>query len=288
MSQNVPPLGWGPNGGGFQGQPGTYGMGMHPDSFQAYSAGAAAIHGHQPPASWAATGSQQEHMNRAMAGARGSQPEWQSEALPGHMGSGGDKAHMSTLSQPFFGSYPSPQHTEPSSREYGNSGMIPPGYQDAQHYQTPAEKFHSHSPQSMVDHPRFQSYPVSRSQSQHAPKDPALHGFSPLQHAQSQYQQQHTIRTHSGSDVPHGWAGGQGQHGGNQPNPLAQINPNQFIPHHMHDGPAGFSEPAPAHQMSYLPSNHYQTQSVEGPGRPAGSQFVSGPWAATPPSSGQS
>ncbi|CAG8103287.1 unnamed protein product [Penicillium salamii] len=286
---NIRPTAWGNNGGGFQGQPDAYNMGIHPDTYQGYPPGAAAMHGNQPPATWTVTGNQQEHMNRVMAGERASQPQWQSEVPPGHMGTVGDKVHTSTLSQPFYGSYPSPQHTEQSPREYGNRGMVPPGYQDPQQYQPAVEKFPSHSPQSMVDQARFQSYPVSRTKSQHTPKDPALQGFSPLQQAQTQYQQQHLIRTHSGSEVPNVWSGGQGQHGSNQhPNPLAQISPNQFVPRHQmgHEGSNGYPDTTHAHQMPYLQSNHYPMQSAEGTGRPTGSQFVSGPWTSTPPSSG--
>lgn len=289
MAQNATPSAWGHNGGGYQAQPDPYNMGFPVDMFQGYPASAAAMHGNQPPASWAVTNSQQEQLNRQLSGARIPQPQWPSEVQSGHPGVSGGKAPMSTLQQPFYGSYPSPQHAEQPSSEHGSRAYVPSVRQEAQAYQSPVENFSNHSPQSMVDQARFQGYPVSRSQSQHNQKDPALQGFSPLQQAQSQYQQQHMIRTNSGSEIPHPWPGGQGQHGSNQhPNPLTQASPNHYVTQHQmgHDGSGRFPDTTQAHQMPYHQPNQYPIQSVEDTGRSSGSQFVSGPWAATPPASG--
>ncbi|KAJ5357710.1 hypothetical protein N7541_004868 [Penicillium brevicompactum] len=289
MAQNATQPAWGHNGGGYQAQPDPYNMSIHPELFQGYPASATAMHGHQPPASWAMTNSQQEQMNRQLGGARIPQQQWPSEFQPGHTGASGGKHPMSTLQQPFYGSYQSPQRTEQHSSEYGSRALAPSVHQEAQQYQSSPEKFSNHSPQSMVDQARFQGYPGSRSQSQHNQKDPALQGFSPLQQAQTKYQQQHMIRTHSGSEVPHPWPGGPVSHGNNQHhNMLAQASPNHYAPQHQmgHDGTAGYPDSTHAHQMPYLQSTHYPMQSVEGTGRSSGSQFVSGPWAATPPSSG--
>jgi hypothetical protein len=283
LGQNVSPSAWG-NNAGFQGQPGTYNLNRHQESLQGYPTGAA-MHGHQPPASWTVTNNQQGEMTRGMVGGAG-QPQWQAEMQAGHLNAAGDAGHTSALSQPFFGSYSSRQHAEQSSREFDRRPSNPSNPQEGSHYQQ-LQTFAGHSPQSMVDQARFQGYPVSRPLSQQPSADPALQGFSPLQHAQSQYQQQHLLRAQSGSDIPHAWSGNQGQQGSPQHhNPLAQIGTNQHIPQQQiaHGGPAGFPETAHVHQMPYLQSGNYPVQSSEQMARGASSQFVSGPWTSTPPS----
>jgi hypothetical protein len=274
LGQSLSPSAWSNNAGGYQGQPGAYNMGHHPESFQGFSAGAA-MHGVQPPASWTVTSSQHGEMNRGMVGA--AQPQWQAELQTGH---------QPGLSQPLFGSYSSPHHAEQSSREFNRRASNASLHQEGQPYQQ-LDNFSGHSSQSMVDPTRFQGYTASRSLSQQAATDPALQGFSPLQHAQNHYQQQHMMRPQSGPELPH-WSGGQGQGSPQHHNPLVQIGSNQYLSQHQlgHGGPAGFPETAHVHQMPYVQSGNYSDQSPQEMGRAAGSQSVSEPWNPTPPSSG--
>lgn len=246
VAHNISPSSWGHNESESPGKLNAYNMSNHPDSLQGYPpTHAAVMHGYQPPASWTVT--QPHQINRAMAGPIAHQAQW-TEEQPGHMPTSVDGPHSFALPQTFYGSYSSPQHAEQSSREYASRTSNLSFHQEAQQYQP---------------HP-----------------NPALQGFSPLQQVQSQYQQQYMIPTHSQPGAPRAWSGEQGQQEGHQ---------HQSLPQYpmAHGGPAGFYGPPNVPQMPYMPhdpASHPQSQSVEETARPAGSQFVSGPWTSTPAS----
>ncbi|CAG8160730.1 unnamed protein product [Penicillium nalgiovense] len=292
MGQNIPSSAWGNNQGTYQGHQSGYNMTQHAQSFQGFSADPAGLHNHQQPASWTITSNPQGQMTRSMDGGSDSQPPWQLE-LQGHLNASGEGApvnlHPSTIPKPFFGSYSSNQHAEPSSEEYSRRVSNPSLIREGQHYQTSAESFPNHSTHSMVEQGRFgQSQPDPRSHLQHTPTDPALQGFSPLQHVQSQYQQQHMIRKQSEPHQANFAQGHQQYH-----NPMAQVNVNQYISQHQF-GPSGdstkFSEIGHVHQAPYHQSSHYPEHLEHSPGetgKTSGSRFVGGPWTSVPPSAGQ-
>lgn len=293
MGPSISSSTWGNNPGTYQGHPSSYNMAQHAQSFQGFSADPAGLHSHQPPASWTITSNPQGQMARSMDGASKSQPQWQLESQQGHLNASGEGAsmnlHPSTMSEPFFGSYSSNQHAEPSSGESARRVSNPSLVREGQPYQTSAESFSHHSPHSMIDQGRFgQGQPDPRSHSQHTPTDPALQGFSPLQHVQSQYQQQHMIRKQSVSHQANLAQGHQQYH-----NPMAQVNVNQYVSQHQFGpsgGPTGFSETAHVHQVPYHQSGHYPEHLEHSQGetrRGSESHFVSGPWTSIPPSAGQ-
>ncbi|KGO77715.1 WW/Rsp5/WWP [Penicillium italicum] len=210
------------------------------------------------------------------------QPDMAREGVPMNL-------HLSTMPKPLFGSYSSNQKVEPSSGEFAHRASNASLVREGQPYQTSAEGFPNHSTDSMVDHGRFgQGQPDQGSHPQHALTDPALQGFSPLQHVQSQYQQQHMIRKQSGS---HQANLAQGHH--HYHNQTAQVGFNQYGSQHQFGhsgGPTGFSGTAHVHQIPYHQSSHYPEHVKHSPGetgRGSESHFVSGPWTSTPPSAGQ-
>ncbi|CAG8890606.1 unnamed protein product [Penicillium egyptiacum] len=293
MGQSISSSALGNNPGTYQGPPSGYNMTQHAQSFQGFSADPAGLHSHQAPAPWTITSSSQGQMARSMDGASDSQPQWQLESQQGHLNASGEAApmnlHPSAMPKPFFRSYTSSQHAEPASEEFArrvsNASLVGEG----QPYQTSAESFPNHSPHSMVEQGRFgQSQPDPRSHSQHTPSDPALQGFSPLQHVQSQYQQQHMIRKQSGSHQANFAQRHQQYY-----KPMAQVNVNQYVSQHQFGssgGPTAFPETVHGHQAPYHQSSHYPEHLEHPPGetgRPSESRFVSGPWTSTPPSPGQ-
>ncbi|KAJ5194262.1 hypothetical protein N7491_001598 [Penicillium cf. griseofulvum] len=293
IGQSISSAAWGNNPGTYQGHPSSYNMTQHAQSFQRLSADPAGLHNQQPPASWTITNNPQGQIANSVRVAPNSQPRWQLEPQQGHLNAPGESVsmnlHPSTLPKPFFGPYSSNQHTEQSSREFARraSNLSPDG--EGQPYQTSVDSFPSHSPHSMLDQGRFgQSQPDPRSHSQHSHADPALQGFSPLQHVQSQYQQQHMIRTQPGSHQAILAQGHQQYH-----NPLAQVGSNHYFSQHQSgpgSGPAGFNEATHVHQVPYDQSSHYPDYlepSQGKTGRVSESHFVSGPWTSTPPSAGQ-
>ncbi|KAJ5790878.1 WW/Rsp5/WWP [Penicillium psychrosexuale] len=292
IGQSISSSMWGNNSGTYQGNPGSYNMTQHAQSFQGFSADPVGLHNHQPPASWAITSNPQGEMARSMGGASDSQPQWQLEPQQGHLNGSGEgvpmNLHPSNMPKPFFGSYSSNQHADPSSREFARRVSNPSLVQEGQPYQTSAENFHNHSPHSMVEQGRFGQGEDPRSHSQRTTSDPALQGFSPLQHVQSQYQQQHMIRKQSG---PHQVNIAQGHQ--QYQNPIAQVGANQYVSQHQfgpNGGPTGFPETTHVQQVPYHQSSHYPEHIEHSPGetrRGSESHFVSGPWTSTPPSTGQ-
>ncbi|CRL18337.1 WW/Rsp5/WWP [Penicillium camemberti] len=294
MGQNISSV-WGNNPGIYQGHPNGYNMTQHTQSIQGFSADPAGLHGHQPPASWAISSNSQEQMARSMDEASDSQPQWQLESQQSHSNASGEGVPInlrpSTMSKPFFGSYSSNQNVEPSSGEFARRTSNASLVREGQPYQTSAESFSNNLPHSMVDQGRFgQGQPDPRFHPQHPPADPALQGFSPLQHVQSQYQQQHMIRKQPGSHQANLAQNHQQYH-----NPMAQVNFNQYVSQNQHQfgpsgGPTGFPETAPVHQVPHQQSSHYPEHVKSSPGetgRRSESHFVSGPWTSTPPSAGQ-
>ncbi|KAJ5373031.1 hypothetical protein N7517_005037 [Penicillium concentricum] len=286
MGQSISSSAWGNNSGTYQGHPSGYNMMQHAQSFQGFSADPAGLHSQQPPASWKIANNPQGQMASSMRGASTSQPQWQLESQQGHLNAPGEG---STLHKPFFGSYSSTQHTEQSSGEYPRRGSNPSLVREGQSYQNSVDSFPNHSPQSMLDQGRFgQGQPDPRSNSQQSHADPALQGFSPLQHVQSQYQQQHMIRTQPGAHQGNLAQGYQQYH-----NPLAQVGVKQYFSQHQSgpgSGPAGFPETTHVNQVPHDQSSHYPEHlehSQGKTGRGSESQFVSGPWTSTPPSAGQ-
>ena len=253
-------------------------MTQHAQSFQGFSADPVGLHT-QPPVSWAV--SSNPRGERSMGGASDSQLQWRLESQQGHLNGSGEgvpmNSHPSNMPKPFFGSYSSNQHADQSSREFArrvsNSSLV----QEGQPYQNSAH--------SMVEQGRFgQGQPDPRSHSQLTTSDPALQGFSPLQHVQSQYQQQHMIRKQPGSHQANIAQGHQQYH-----NPIAQASANQYVSQHQFGpsgGPTNFPETAHTQQAPYQQSSHYPDSPGE-TGRGSESHFVSGPWTATPPSTGQ-
>ncbi|CAI7651610.1 unnamed protein product [Penicillium glandicola] len=292
MGQSIPSSAWGNNPGTYQGNPSSYNMAQHAQSFQGFSADPGGLHNHQPPASWTITSNTQGQMARSMGEASASQPQWKFESQQGHLNALGGgvpmNPHQSSRSKPFFGSYSSNQHAERSSEEFARRASNASVVREGQLYQTSVESFPNHSPHSMVDQGRFgQGQPDARSRSQHSPTDPALQGFSPLQHVQSQYQQQHMIRTQSGSHQANMAPGRHQYH-----NPLAQVGVNQYLPQNQvgpSGGPPGFTETAHVHQAPYQQPSHYPENLGHSQETRRGSEshFVSGPWTSTPPSVGQ-
>ncbi|KAJ5963914.1 uncharacterized protein N7479_003790 [Penicillium vulpinum] len=295
MGQSISSPAWGNNPGTYQGHSSGYNIPQHAQPFQGVSTDPAGLHIHQPPASWGITKNPQGQMQmtRSVGGDSVSQPQWQLESQQGHSNAPGEgvpmNLHPSTLPKPFFGSYSPHQDAEPSSGEFVRRASNPTLVREGQAYQTSMESFPNHSPHAIAEQGRFgQGQPGTRSHSQHSSMDPLLQGFSPLQHVQSQYQQQHMIRTQTGSHQVNLTQGHQQYH-----NPLVQVGANQYLSQHQFgpgSGPAGFPETAQAHQVPYHQSSHYpehreQTQGETG--RSSESHFVSGPWASTPPSAGQ-
>ncbi|KAF7530305.1 hypothetical protein PCG10_003676 [Penicillium crustosum] len=224
-----------------------------------------------------------------------SQPQWKLESQQGHSNASGEGVPMnlrpSPMSKPFFGSYSSNQHVEPSSGEFARRTSNASVVREGQPYHTSAESSSNNLPHSVVDQGRFgQGQSDPRFHSQHPPADPALQGFSPLQHVQSQYQQQHMIRKQPGSHQAN-LAQGHQQY----QNPMAQVNFNQYISQNQHrfgpsGGPTGFPETALAHQVPHQQPSHYSEPVKSSPGeigRRSEAHFVSGPWTSTPPSAGQ-
>lgn len=290
MGQSISSSAWGNNPSTYQGHPSGYNMTQHAQSFQAFSADPAGLHGHQPPASWTITSNPQGQMARSMDGTSDPQPQWQLESQQGHLNASGEgvpmNLHPSTMPKPLFGSYSSNQNAEPSSGEFARRASNISIVREGQPYQTSADSFPNHSTHSMGDQGRFgQGQLDPRSHSQHALTDPALQGFSPLQHVQSQYQQQHMIRKQSGSHQVNLAQGHQQYH-----NPMSF---NQYGSQHQFGhsgGPTGFPETAHVHQVPYHQSSHYPEHVKHSPGetgRDPESHFVSGPWTSTPPSAGQ-
>ncbi|KGO46808.1 WW/Rsp5/WWP [Penicillium expansum] len=293
MGQSISSSAWGNNPSTYQGHPSGYNMTQHAQSFQAFSADPAGLHGHQPPASWTITSNPQGQMARSMDGTSDPQPQWQLESQQGHLNASGEgvpmNLHPSTMPKPLFGSYSSNQNVEPSSGEFARRASNISIVREGQPYQTSADSFPNHSTHSMGDQGRFgQGQLDPRSHSQHALTDPALQGFSPLQHVQSQYQQQHMIRKQSGSHQVNLAQGHQQYH-----NPMAPVSFNQYGSQHQFGhsgGPTGFPETAHVHQVPYHQSSHYPEHIKHSPGetgRDPESHFVSGPWTSTPPSAGQ-
>ncbi|KAJ5171252.1 uncharacterized protein N7500_004035 [Penicillium coprophilum] len=289
IGQSIPASTWGNNPGTYQGHPGGYTTTQHAQSFQGFSANPAGLHNQQSPPSWTMTNNPQGQMANSMRGASISQPHWQFESQQGHLNA---PSENSTLHKPFFGSYSSVQHTEHTEQSSGESARRVSNASSAregQLYQNSVDSFPNHSPHSMLDQGRFgQRQPDPRSHSQHSHTDPALQGFSPLQHVQSQYQQQHMIRTQPGShqaDIPQSYP--------KYHNPLTQVGDNQHfsgLQSGSGSGPAGFPETTHVHQVPYdQPSHHPENleHSQGKAGRGSESQFVSGPWTSTPPSAGQ-
>ncbi|KAI2674896.1 hypothetical protein CBS147355_6710 [Penicillium roqueforti] len=155
IGQSISSSMWGNNSGTYQGNPGSYNMTQHAQSFQGFSADPVGLHNHQPPASWTITSNPQGEMARSIGGASDSQPQWQLEPQQGHLNGSGEgvpmNLHPSNMTKPFFGSYSSNQHAEPSSREFARRVSNPSLVQEGQPYQTSAENFHNHSPHSMVE-----------------------------------------------------------------------------------------------------------------------------------------
>ncbi|KAJ5502536.1 WW/Rsp5/WWP [Penicillium fimorum] len=285
MGQSISPSAWGNNPGSYQGHPSGYNAMQYAQSFQGFPADPTGLHSQQPPASWAITNNPQGQTASSMRGAS-SQPQWQMEPQQGHLNAPGEG---STLHKPFFGSYSSTQHTEQSSREFSRRSSNPSLAREGQPHQNSVDSFPNHSPQSMIDQGRFrQGQPGPRSHSQHSHTDPALQGFSPLQHVQSQYQQQHMIRTRPGAHQGNLAQGYQQYH-----NPLAQVGVKQYVSQHqsgLGSGQVGFPETTHVHQVPYDKSSHLPEHLEHPQGKTGGgseSQFVSGPWTSTPPSAGQ-
>ncbi|KAJ5305942.1 hypothetical protein PENANT_c015G04990 [Penicillium antarcticum] len=280
LNQGIPSAAWG-NAAPFQSYSG-FGQGYHSEPFQGFSTG--------PSASlWKGSQTPQGQMTGQMASIAISQPQWQTESQSNHSNGHGDhipmNAHSSTLSQPFFGSYSSHNGPEQSTREFPSRSSDTSLPREGQPSQLSMDGFPEHSPQSVTDQAiSSHSYPVSRSQPQHPSTDPALQGFSPLQHAQAQYQQQHMLRIHPGPGInPQSQHGQQGNINQYQ-NPLGPIGSNGYMPQQQFGhsgGGTGFSETA--HQMAYTQSSHAPGTTRQAPFE---SQFVSGPWKSTPPSSG--
>jgi hypothetical protein len=281
LGQGIPSPAWGNNSGIFQGYPSAYSMDQNPQSSQGFHAGPVLLQSQQPPESWTGSRNMQGQTARETPGTHAPQSQWQI-SQHGQFGSPSEGLHMnaqpSTIPKPIFGSFSSQQDVEPSPREFAHRTSNPPLMRDAQSYQSPEENFPGNSPHSMVDNARNgQGYPILRSHSQQAPTNPALHGFSPLQHVQSQYQRQHMIRTRS--DLP------TAQNHQQYYNPMAQGDVHQYDPQHIGHG----GGPAPhVHQMPYHQPRPYSEHSPVESGRASGTQFVSGPWTSTPPSAGQS
>ncbi|KAJ5754066.1 uncharacterized protein N7511_008219 [Penicillium nucicola] len=276
LNQGIPGTAWG-NSSSIQGYPG-FGQGYHPEPFQGGSSGP------QNP-SWKASQTPQGQMaNRAI-----SQPQWQPEPQLNHINGTGDhipmNAHSSTLSRPFFGSYSSYNAADQKPREFPSHSSVSPLTGEGQPSQAHMNGFPGHSPPSMTDQVMSShKYPVSRSQTQHASSDPALQGFSPLQHAQAQYQQQHMLRNHPGPDINHPSQQGHQGNMAQYQNPLRHVDSNGYISQQQFGytgGATSFAETA--HQMPYAQSGHASVTTRQGPFE---SQFVSGPWTSTPPNSG--
>ncbi|KAJ5824978.1 WW/Rsp5/WWP [Penicillium robsamsonii] len=284
MGQSISSSAWGNNAGTYQGHPSGYNVMQHAQSFQGFSADPAGLHSQRPPASWTVTNNPQGQMASSMRGAP-SEPQWQLESQQGHLNAPGEG---STLHKPFFGSYSSTQHMEQSSAEFSRASN-PSLAREGQPHRNSVDSFPNHSPQSMLDQGRFgQGQPDPRSHTQHPHTDPALQGFSPLQHVQSQYQQQHMIRTQPGAhhgNISQGYQQYQNQ--------LAQVGAKQYFSKHQpgpQNGQTGFPETTNVHQVRYDQSSHYPEHlehSQGKTGRGSESQFVSGPWTSTPPSAGQ-
>ncbi|KAJ5787692.1 hypothetical protein N7457_002682 [Penicillium paradoxum] len=285
VGHNIPPAAWGNNPGIYQGHPSGYSVGQNPQSFQGFPAGP--LHNHQPPASWAVSSNLQSQMARETAEVSPPQPQWQLQSQQGHFDRSNEEGrmnvHPSNPPRPRFGSYPSHQNEESSSVEFGrrssNSALI----HELQPYQSSLGNPTENPPHSAVDQGRIgQGYSLSRSHSHNPPKDPALQGFSPLQHVQGQYQQQHMIRAHSDISLT--------QDSQQYYNPLAQGGVTQYFTQHQLSsggGPAGFPESAHVHQVPYHQPNQYPEHPPGEPRRPLESQFVSGPWTSAQPSAAQ-
>ncbi|KAJ6008861.1 hypothetical protein N7522_003877 [Penicillium canescens] len=285
LNQGMPGAAWGNAAAAFQGHSG-FDQGYHSEPFQGFSTGPL-------PPSWnerhTPQGQMTGQMTGQMAGIVISQPQWQSESQSNQSNGLGDhvpiNAHSSTLSQPFFGPYSSHNGTGQSPREFPSRSSDPSLPREGHPAQASMDSFSGHSPQSMADQATSgHKYGVSRSHPQHPSTDPALQGFSPLQHAQAQYQQQYMIRNQAGPGINHQ---SQQSQQGNIPqyqNPLGHIGSNNYIPQQQFGhpgGPTGFSETA--YQTPYSQSGHAPGTTRQAPFE---SQFVSGPWTSTPPNSG--
>ncbi|QQK44508.1 WW/Rsp5/WWP [Penicillium digitatum] len=292
MGQSISPSAWGNNPSAYQGHPSGYHMTQHAQSFQGFVANPAGLHGHQPPGLWSMTYNPQEQMARSTDGASDSQPLWQLETQQGHLNASGEGVPMNlrstNLPKPVIGSYSSNTNADPSSGEFSRHASNASLVREGQPYQTSVESFSNHSTHSMVDQGRFgQGQPNPRSHFQHTAMDPALQGFSPLQHVQRQYQQQHMIRKQLGSHQAN-LAHGHQQYN----NPMAQLSFNQYGPQHQFGqsgGPTAFPQTAQV-QVPYHQSIHYPEhvkQSSGQTGRGSESQFVNGTWTSTPPAAGQ-
>ncbi|KAG0157167.1 hypothetical protein PDIDSM_4352 [Penicillium digitatum] len=239
MGQSISPSAWGNNPSAYQGHPSGYHMTQHAQSFQGFVANPAGLHGHQPPGLWSMTYNPQEQMARSTDGASDSQPLWQLETQQGHLNVAGEGVPMNlrstNLPKPVIGSYSSNTNADPSSGEFSRHASNASLVREGQPYQTSVESFSNHSTHSMVDQGRFgQGQPNPRSHFQHTAMDPALQGFSPLQHVQRQYQQQHMIRKQLGSHQAN-LAHGHQQYN----NPMAQLSFNQYGPQHQFGQAAG-------------------------------------------------
>lgn len=280
MNQGVSGAAWG-NTAAFQGYPG-FGQGYHSEPFQGFST--------SPQASpWKGAQTPQGQITGQMAGIMISQPQWQSESqsnLPNGLGDHAPmNAHSSALSQPFFGPYPSHNGTGQPPSEFPSRSSDLSLPREGQPSQVPTDSFPGQSLQSMADQAKSgHNYPASRSKPQHPSTDPALQGFSPLQHAQAHYQQQHMIRNQPPPGINHHAQQSQQGDISQYQKPLGHIGSNGYLPQQQfgHPGGAtGFSDTA--HQMSYSQSGHAPAASRQAHFEP---QFVSGPWNSTPPNSG--
>lgn len=282
----MPSATWGNNLGISQGHQSGFHTGQHAQPFEGFPAGPLPSHQQAPP--WGMIRNPQGQMVGGIASAFAHQPQWRPESQQGRFNASGEGARMnaqqSSLPKAFFGPYSSNQHTEPSSRDFASRASNTSLIREGQPYQSSLESIPGNPPHSTIDQGRLrQGYTNTSSHPQHSSNDPALQGFSPLQHVQSQYQQQHMIQTHSNSSAA--------QNHQEYHNLLAQAGANQYISQHSFGRggrPAGYSETAPDHHMPYHQSSHYPEHSPGETGGGTESQFVSGPWTSTPPSVGQS
>ncbi|KAJ5143901.1 uncharacterized protein N7515_002688 [Penicillium bovifimosum] len=276
LGQGMPSTAWGDNPGIFQGFSSAYTIGQNPQYSQGFPAGRVSTQNQQTPESWTASRGLQGQMGREIPGTSAHESPWQG-SQQGQLGPPSEGLQLntqpSTIPKPIFGSFPSPRDVEPSPREFAHHTSEPSLRREAQSYQSSEENSRDNSPHSMVDNARNgQGYPILRSHSQQAPTNPALHGFSPLQHVQSQYQRQHMIRTRS--DLP--TAQNQQQYY----DPMAQGDIHHYVSQHNGhgSGPAGFSAPTHGHQIPYHQPRPYSEHSPGEPREASGTQFVSGPW----------
>ncbi|KAJ5542235.1 hypothetical protein N7535_004658 [Penicillium sp. DV-2018c] len=268
LGHGMPATAWDNNSGIFQGYPNAYSMGQNPQTSQGFHADSVSSQNQQTPESW--TG------RVDLRGQSPHQSPWQGPQH-GQLGPPSEglqsSTQPSTMPKPVFGSFSSHRDVEPSPIEFAHRASNPSLRREAHFYQSSEEHSRDNSPHSMVDSARNGGgYPVSRSSSQQPPTNPALHGFSPLQHVQSQYQRQHMIRGRSDLPPP--------QNHQQYHRPMAHGDMHQYgHPHIGHGGgPAGFSPPTHGHQMPY---HQPRRNSEHPPGEPredSGAQFVSGPW----------